>query len=176
MTKNELAEKFASEKVAEFTEAIKEAYLKGYEQGEQQTASSIEVDGVEYVDLGLPSGTLWSRTQLAAANGGSEKLPYTEAIKLNIPNVEQLEELLANTERIINRIRGISGEELVYKCDKYEDLGEYMNRGKNRYWLKDEVDTLNANVFSIGPDYRKVEKRFKGYKYPVFLVKTKDEL
>ena len=61
MTKEELAQQYAEEKAAEMAELLKAAYLKGYEQGELKVACSISIEGVEYFDLGLPSGTLWSK-------------------------------------------------------------------------------------------------------------------
>ena len=61
MTKEELAQQYAEEKAAEMAELLKAAYLKGYEQGELKVACSISIEGVEYYDLGLPSGTLWSK-------------------------------------------------------------------------------------------------------------------
>ena len=49
------------------TSAIEQAYIDGYNAGFQDGLNHqkppIEViDGVEYVDLGLPSGTKWSKT------------------------------------------------------------------------------------------------------------------
>ena len=60
MTKEEFAQQYAEEKAAEMAELLKAAYLKGYEQGELKVACSISIEGVEYYDLGLPSGTLGS--------------------------------------------------------------------------------------------------------------------
>ena len=65
MKKEEIAQYYAEEKAAEFVVALKEAYLKGYEQCEADNASVIKIDNVPYVDFELPSGTLWAAPQLS---------------------------------------------------------------------------------------------------------------
>ena len=46
-----------------------------------------------YVDLGLPSGTLWA-DDYERKDGGIIYSPYDEALKINIPTTEQIEELI----------------------------------------------------------------------------------
>ena len=70
MNKEELAEAFVMDKVDGLRSLIKEAYQKGYEQGALQTSLCISMDGIEFVDLGLPSGTLWSSCPLWHCNYG----------------------------------------------------------------------------------------------------------
>lgn len=186
MTKEELAEQYANEKAAEFTQAIKEAYLKGYELGELHTASTINVDGVKYYDLGLPSGTLWSEP---LRSYGYRFLTYIEAEKLNIPTVEQFEELMKYTRRVdypksFDReveIVGVSGGRISVCTKDYNDQNRYQGE-KTRsdeawFWLKSEADGSDAGVARI-TKYGSLltGSHFKGYKLPVFLVKNKTEL
>ena len=61
----EKAEKYATGKVNEaITNAIAQAYVEGYKAGYNDREMEIPVDlrdnKTEYVDLGLPSGTLWA--------------------------------------------------------------------------------------------------------------------
>lgn len=176
MTKEELAEQFASEQVAEITEKLKAAYLKGYEQGELKSASTIKIDGVEYVDLGLPSGTLWSKHTLIQKNSCA-MLGYHEAQKLNIPTKEQVDELIAHT-MILRRdfyfdIIGPNSNKIFY-C--ILDLGEGLDSKKSYrcLWVKAEADTDNhAPILCLNGN---VSRHFTGFKLPVFLVKNKAEL
>ena len=70
MNKEELAEAFVLDKVDSIKYLVKEAFIKGYEQGVLQASLCVNVDGTEFVDLGLPSGTLWSSCPLWHCNYG----------------------------------------------------------------------------------------------------------
>lgn len=87
MTKEEKAQAYADSIQFSVQDAVREAYLKGYEEGVRSVNPdrSETIDGVEYVDLRLPSGTLW-----AFAN---EVVVFGDAIELNIPTETQWEEL-----------------------------------------------------------------------------------
>jgi len=64
MNKEELAEAFLMDKIDSIKSLIKEAFYKGYKQGVLKATLCINIDGIEFVDLGLPSGTLWSSCPL----------------------------------------------------------------------------------------------------------------
>lgn len=194
MTKEELAEKYANEKAAEFTQAIKEAYLKGYEQGELQTTSTINMDGVEYVDLGLPSGTLWSKHPIGDSLS-YRLLPYREASNLNIPTKDQFEELIKKCEFAYTQERyeihkereieilGINGEVSIF-CRNWDYYNQHTCfEGQKAYfgapyiWLKSMTDKDGRNaVGQISVRHPIISRHFAGYKLPVFLVKNKSEL
>lgn len=184
MTKEELAEQYANEKAAEFTQAIKEAYLKGYELGELHTASTINVDGVKYHDLGLPSGTLWSEPLDRPLFSGYRFFTYIEAVKLNIPTVEQFEELKKYTGTVNHPnyidIAGVSGERITVLTkdeEKNKHKGENTRYDEPWFWLKSEADGSDAKVARIDNcGILLTGSHFKGYKLPVFLVKNKTEL
>ena len=95
MTKEELAEQFAEQKAEELSAIVKEAYLKGYEKGCLDSNQTFSMDGYSVVDLGLPSGTMWTKEPLCILNYGykQERLSYHEASKLPIPTKEQWEEV-----------------------------------------------------------------------------------
>ena len=69
----EKAKEYAEEKAIKGINAlVEQAYLDGYNDGlkhhENEKLALIK-DGVEYVDLGLPSGTLWSLKYVKAKEG-----------------------------------------------------------------------------------------------------------
>ena len=82
------AKLYAEGKVAEaLKQVVADAYMAGYDAGYQdgvdKVAKDSALEGVEYVDLGLPSGTLWASDYV---KDGDEVLflPYPEALKYNI--------------------------------------------------------------------------------------------
>ena len=92
------AEKNASEILVN---AVAKAYEDGYRDGYRARESELPVnilDGTtEYVDLGLPSGTLWSKNY--EREGDDLKcLPYDTAITYNIPTRDQWNELYENCD------------------------------------------------------------------------------
>ena len=192
MTKEELAAQFTEQKAKEFTEIIKEAYLKGYVQGRLDAFAPINIDGVEYVDLGLPSGTLWSKTSYNYLNYGYKQklLSYREALNLPIPSLEQWQEVLDychfNNCYIIGPSGGRIGYDWAPSGYLIHNLGEECEQNGNMFWLKGEVDNKNTAPTMIYDIKRKDEielnfwvykgtsRHFTGYKLPVFLVKNKE--
>jgi hypothetical protein len=77
--------------------AIAQAYADGYRDGYKDREEEIPVDlrdnKTEYVDLGLPSGTLWAK-DFEKDGGNTLFVPYTQAKRYNIPTREQWEELV----------------------------------------------------------------------------------
>lgn len=98
MNISEKADKYAEGKANEaITKAIAQAYIDGYRDGyndrEQEIPEDPRENGVEYVDLGLPSGTLWSSDYLRE-DDKIVYLPYGKAEKMDIPTEEQWKELV----------------------------------------------------------------------------------
>ncbi len=87
MTKEELAKAYVEENSIDFMNALKAAFLKGFEAGVESTqAEKVIEDGVKFVDLGLPSGTLWSER-------ANDTIIFEQANKLNIPTLKDWEEI-----------------------------------------------------------------------------------
>ena len=199
MTKEELSEQFTNEVIEKIKTLINETFLKGYELGALQTASTVKVDNVTYYDLGLPSGTLWSNP-IDNSIFSYKMCCHSDAQKLNIPTREQCEELLDYCK--LNPLRdragdiitgveiiGSNGKRLNLRCyNFYRDsgtnddyIGEGINNNKeNKFWIKGEPDKDNyapvlwANVPYYKCGYEKFH--FTGFKLPVILVKTKSEI
>ena len=97
MNISEIANKYAEGKVNEvLTKAIADAYAEGYKAGyndrEAEIPADLRDDKTEFVDLGLPSGTLWS-TDFEKRDGEYLYLPYNEAKQFKLPTEEQWDEL-----------------------------------------------------------------------------------
>lgn len=97
MNITERAAQYAENKINEaFTKAVAEAYSEGYRAGYEDGRKDIPVapeeSRTEFVDLGLPSGTLWA-ADYEHDDEGIIYLPYGEAERMNLPTEEQWKEL-----------------------------------------------------------------------------------
>ena len=94
---NERAANYAAEKTNELlTRAIAQAYKDGYNNGYKECADDHDIDlyvDVDFVDLNLPSGLLWSSKYRIDEEGTPLYLTYEEAAALDIPTEEQFAEL-----------------------------------------------------------------------------------
>ena len=171
------------------TAAIESAYAEGYNAGFNDGVASKEGekpddldDGVEYVDLGLPSGTKWAADYLKDKDGNKVYLPYCEATKLNIPTIEQYEELrdycklvaktVGNNSLLGYFILGTNGNSVLYQRDFYfeADSGQWCSYPQ--FWLKsEEENNLYRKAANVYFNNSKPLSYFMGYKFPVILVK-----
>lgn len=98
----ELREKancYAEENVIKvLKEAFVKVYFDGYRAGYLDREDEIPVDIIrnklEYIDLGLPSGTLWASDYVRLDNE-IRVFPYNVAALLNIPTHDQWKELIS---------------------------------------------------------------------------------
>ena len=179
MTKEELAQQYAEEKAAEMAKLLKAAYLKGYEQGELKVACSISIEGVEYYDLGLPSGTLWSKP---LGSYGYKLFSYNDASRFDgLPTEAQWEEL-KKCRIYDDYIIGYSGMRIPISTIReggfgIDDRGENVPKGNNLFWLKSEMDEKGeAKAGRFNADGLSVVSHFAGYKLPVMLTKKREEI
>lgn len=163
------------------SKAIEEAYAIGYRDGYNDGLSSREdfssndlEGGVEYVDLGLPSGTKWAVDYLKNDEGRRD-FYYNEVRKLNLPTPQQFKEFLeytrwdtythSQTKKTIMFL-GANGNRmsLPFLGSSIADLKDI----RFVFWLKDlkeEGSERNAGRNS------KIVNVFTGYKLPVLLVR-----
>lgn len=180
MTKEELAQQYAEEKAAEMAELLKAAYLKGYEQGELKVACSISIEGVEYYDLGLPSGTLWSKPLHFTGFSSYNKFSHNDASRFDgLPTEAQWEEL-KKCRIYDDYIIGCSGMRIHINTSRsnYADYkGENVPEGYNYFWLKSEMDEKGvAKAGRFNADGLSVVSHFAGYRLPVMLTKKREEI
>lgn len=160
-------------------QAFAEGYQIGYKDGKESILVDVQNDGVEYVDLGLPSGTLWAKDDVKKGQKVLY-LPYCEAEQYQLPTEEQWEELvnacrflyepIAVTSKILKEATciGPNGQSIKFEGRRYNDYkmdsGAYM-------WLKEKSDTFIQKVASVFYYKKGVVGSFSGYKLPVRLVK-----
>ena len=191
MELTEKATTYAEGKVNEvLTAAIAQAYTDGYRDGykdcEDKMPMELREDELEYVDLGLPSGTLWANHYKKGTDGYSDYLPYHKAALLNIPTKEQWEELLQIC-KIISRGRygfvciGPNGNSISIKKCGYKEDDVTINPSPYfaRFWIKDNKDS--SKIVSVKMFYNSkkgceeyvIVDTFSGYKLPIQLIRTK---
>ena len=167
------------------TSAIEKAYADGYNAGyndglDSKTDEKPEDldDNMEYVDLGLPSGTKWAAGYLRDKDGHLVWLPYEDAVKLSIPTVEQYEELVkyCRTTCLTGKRRqltGANGKYVIYNCVIWLKGASQEFDNHIRFWLKDQNEevSLERKISDIcGETGFSPKKQFMGYRFPVVLV------
>lgn len=196
MNISEKADKYAEGKANEaITRAIAQAYMDGYRDGyndrEEEIPEGLRESGVEYVDLGLPSGTLWSSDYLKE-DDEIVFLPYGKAKELRIPSEEQIKELqnFCKWDYDIDKYSvrrakciGPNGNVLYFEMNGIIE-SDKEKWGNIHFWLEDETDSIEKkcvliyNIASKNSDpteYRansnKVMTLFSGFKLPIRLVR-----
>ena len=185
-----LANKYAEEKMLDILkEAFAKVYADGYRDGFKDREAEIPVDlrdnKTEYVDLGLPSGTLWA-ADYEKEGGNILYMPYDKASQFDIPTEEQCNELLSlcRWESMgINRYSGKfdcigpNGKVITFKSTGFYKVD--MKASYNIYfWLKDQSENPEKTIafmryYDLEEDIRTVKEMFMGFKLPVRLVKTR---
>ena len=186
----ELAEAYAAGKLETIlTTSIADAYTEGFKTGykvcKEEKPVDMTRDGIEYVDLGLPSGTLWASDYIE--EGDDRKrivyLHFQETDQSLLPTIEQWEELITecrwqyHRERIWDKSGYYSYREW-YKClgsngnhiNFYFSHGDYdkktMKKENVVFWLQ------NGRIATCADDaIMKTLDCFHGYKQAIRLVK-----
>lgn len=164
MNISEQAKTYAEGKVQEaLTAVVEKAYSDGYQAGYNDAieklnngVQELEGDGITYVDLGLPSGTLWASDYLRDKNGKIVSLPYIEAAPLNIPTQEQFEELKKYCDVSLRNPSLENMNEKVYVFAR--NAKKISLTFDNEFWLRNEscqnrnrkcVDRLDFAIFDM---------------------------
>lgn len=175
----EIAANYAAGKANEaIDKAISQAYADGYRDGYKDREEEIPVDlrdnRTEYVDLGLPSGTLWAK-DFEKDGDNILYLPYMQAKRYNLPTREQWEELVSFCEKgwygKLIRFTGRNGETLDFP-NTGRIKTTYEDGNKSFLWLEEEtIDNDNALVRMDSPWSRSIDNCFTGFKAPIRQVK-----
>ena len=198
---NERAANYAAEKVNELlAKAIAQAYKDGYNNGYKECADDHDIDlyeDVDFVDLDLPSGLLWSSRYRMGEENKPLYLTYEEASTMDIPTEEQFNELVENCNwsHIMGHVcrGGYSFREPIGKCcdsvngeriSFHQEGMKYIGSGYAPYviyfWIRDDVDEAEKKSVFIdsGLQYEKFIIKIKKVnastaKMPVMLVRNK---
>lgn len=179
MELSEIAEKYAVGKAnAAMEKAIAQAFADGYRQGYKDREDEIPVDlrekNTEFVDLGLPSGTLWAK-EYETTDDGLLYLPYVKAENYTLPTKIQWEELIKYCKwgwyGKVFRCTGRNGETLDFpKTGRINPT--YADGGNSFLWLRDNTqDDLKAYAWISCAAPQEIASCFMGYKLPIRQVR-----
>ena len=178
--------------LAAISSAIEVAYAEGYKDGycdgvsKKDEISPKEIfEVVDYVDLGLPSGKKWSSIYVmdkAREDFHYKEFTYDEASELNIPTIEDFQELLANCRLAGNtdssglphgncEIIGKKGNYIYLKEANYKSGSNYVNHSSFIFWIKDDNSDGNLRKCADGDYTNRIGKMFIGLKLPIMLVR-----
>ena len=183
----EKARSYAEENVINvLKEAFAKVYADGYRAGYKDREDEIPVDlrdgKTEFIDLGLPSGTLWSADY---EKKGDEIIyvPLCEALEYNLPTNEQCFELYNCCSFIYDVIEskicciGPNGKSICFSSTGYREIGLESSCPTNCFfWIQKKDKEPVANTAAIGYHrgvWHDTRIIFPGYKLPIRLVKTK---
>lgn len=190
MNLKEKANQYAIGKAEEAaSQAIASAYIAGYEMGYEDGLAKLSYEDIEksdYVDLGLPSGTLWSK-EYVKLDGKTAYMAFTDAKKYNLPSEEQWLELLENCEYSVSllyntdnvssaKFVGPSGESLYLRnVGRYEI--DFIERPRDIFIFLDnesENNKVKAGYIKRADCWNnEIEDIFVGYRLPILTVKSK---
>ena len=188
----EMAAQYAAEKTKEvLTNAIAEAYADGYRNGYNDREKEVAVElcsdsKTEFVDLGLPSGTLWAADYEKEEDDKIIYLPYQKAECMQLPTEELCKELFETCSWRLDhngyRFYGLtcigpSGNSIYFSAEGYKE-GDSWYRERIRFWTNDCDDSSEKNAVCMNMNVnlktsKEIKKMFLGYKLPVRLVRTK---
>ena len=189
MRLQEKAEQYAKHCLDRFKKEIVDAYIEGYCEGsydEEQKHAKNEDEDSDFIDLGLPSGTLWREELLHDEDGEIRRLAYNEARDFSLPTEEQCRELMTKCflvrEKYGITFRGKDNEELYLG---FTDQAEKPNGTADaciRFWVKGDVDDdlkapcLQCSILLLpGAAGYHICRRFVGEKIAVLTVKNKKQ-
>ena len=134
----------------------------------------------EFVDLGLPSGTLWSG-EYEKEKDSLRYAPFDKAKTMMIPTKEQCEELLSYCKWECVRKNGIydhldcigpNGNIISFFPHGYISSDSCYMEFKVLIWIQDNVQKSEISVLEMDSSYRLIGSLFSGYKLPIRLVST----
>lgn len=196
-----LANSYAEENVINvlkesFAKVYADGYRDGYKAREEEISVVFHDNHAEFIDLGLPSGTLWS-SDYERINGKLSYQIYDDVEVLSIPTVKQCQELLDfcsweseisfGSNPTIKKIIcvGPNGNKINFCLTGYIKIDSvYHQITDSAFWAKFEGQNFSnkkAVLISNRDEHncrsRKLKRElldvFMGYRLPVRLVKTK---
>jgi hypothetical protein len=179
----ELSINYATEKTNEvmfntIAQAYADGYRKGYKDREDEIPVNLRDGNTEYVDLGLPSGTLWSN-DYEKMDEKTLFLTYEKAEGYSLPSVKQCEELFSKCRWTYTRTSGFTcigpnGNIIRFRHTGFMKIeGKIIRFDQCYMWLSfDDSGTTKKGMVQDGA-VMKISDVFMGYRLPVRLVKNK---
>lgn len=187
---NEKAGSYAEENVINvlkeaFAKVYADGYRNGYKDCQDHVSVNLRICNTEYVDLGLPSGTLWS-ADYEKEETNILYIPYEMAITHDIPTKEQWEELkkfarwdfqIDEEHNSLVSIKSIgpNGNILLFdKTGKMEFAKKFLT-DMAFFWIKDESETnTTVRMWLYNHEGQEsIDKEKSQIKIPLRLVKSK---
>ena len=194
MNEIDKAKEYAEGKVTEaLSQVVADAYVSGYNAGYQDGYNKVVKDsvteGVEYVDLGLPSGTLWSSDYVKDDKDHEIYVAQEKSADYEIPTYEQFKELMdeCKWEQKAEKnwteggfyywhewaiCLGPNGNKITFeKTGLYEATDCLVRTSEIFFWLKNK-EYFHGNCANITLNNLEVGSgsKFSGYKLPIRLV------
>ena len=176
-----------------FAKVYSDGYRDGYKDREEEIPIEFRTEKTEFIDLGLPSGTLWA-DNYEQRNDEVLYLPYDKALNHAIPSEDQWKELVENCRWLgdysssglsfygITCI-GPNGNSIRFGSAGFvkneQTTGKPLYGGGSAYfWLCEKADGNEKKSIKISGGKARVPEKevidmFSGYKLPIRLVKTK---
>ena len=170
-------------------EAFAKVYADGYRDGYRDCKENVSVNlhfcNTEYVDLGLPSGTLWS-ADYEKEDDNILYLPYETARTYDIPTKEQWEELKKyarwdfqideeHNSLITIKCIGPNGNALLFDKTGEVEFAKKFLTDMAFFWIKDEsVPNTTVRMWLYNHEGREcIDEEGPQIKTPLRLVKSK---
>lgn len=178
----EISSNYAMERSNDlFSQVVAKAYADGYRQGYKDREDEIPVDlrvrKIEFVDLGLPSGTMWS-ADFEKDGNDIAYVPYEKAQKHEIPTSEQCAELFGNCKFMkkdnLFYCIGPNGNYVTFALLGYKELDneQATYTVASLFWICNDNEKNNntARLLDMRGITKDTYKEFTGNKIPIRLV------
>jgi len=176
-----------------FAKVYADGYRDGYKDCEEEIPVELKSNQTEFVDLGLPSQTLWANNY-EQRDGEVLYLPYEKALNYMIPSEKQWKELVDNCRWVgdysssglsfygITCI-GPNGNSIRFGSAGFVKNEQATGRplyggGSAYFWLNEKTDGNEKKALKVSGGKGRIPEKeivdmFSGYKLPIRLVKAK---
>ena len=168
-------------------EAFAKVYADGYRDGYRDSKENVSVNlhfcNIEYVDLGLPSGTLWS-TDYEKDEGELMYVPYELTADKSIPTKEQWKELkkcakwefIGEEDKLAAvKCTGPNGNTLLFRITGLMDFAKITRSGRVFFWVRSAIEKNCAvHMWTYNNElHEDTDKQNSNLKLPLRLVQAK---
>ena len=199
MVKDKVQEYVEGKVTDALNKVVTDAYLAGYNAGYQDGYNKVVKDsvteGMEYVDLGLSSGTLWSSDYVKDDNGNVIYVTQENSAAYEIPSNEQWTELMdvckweQKSEKKWTEggfyywhewaiCLGPNGNKITFEKTGLYEATDCLTRKEEIFFWLNNTEYFHRNYANITLNNLEVGSgsEFSGYKLPIRLVKLQGKL